>query len=84
MSIPWFVTGFFIVSIINTLGVIPTSVAHTAKFVSGQFEIIALAAIGMRVKFKDLKEEGPKSMLYGLLVGACQAIFAITLIKILF
>lgn len=84
VSIPWFVTGFFIVSIINTLGIIPVSVAHTAKFISGQFEIIALAAIGMRVKFKDLKEEGPKSMLYGLLVGACQIIFAVTLIKVLF
>lgn len=84
VSIPWFVTGFFIVSIINSLGVIPTSVSHIAKFVSGQFEIIALAAIGMRVKFKDLKEEGPKSMLYGLLVGTCQIIFAFTLIKILF
>ncbi len=60
------------------------AVAHTAKLISGQFEIIALAAIGMRVKFKDLKEEGPKSMLYGLLVSACQIIFAVTLIKVLF
>ena len=58
-------------------------VAKSAKFISGQFEIIALAAIGMRVKFKDLKEEGAMSFLYGCFVGLCQIIIAVLLIKIL-
>ena len=83
VSVPWFIIGFFILSIINSLGFIPMPVAKSAKFISGQFEIIALAAIGMRVKFKDLKEEGAMSLLYGCLVGLCQIIIAVSLIKIL-
>lgn len=54
-----------------------------AKFVSGQFEIIALAAIGMRVKFRDLVREGPRALSYGLLVGGCQVLFALGLIRLL-
>lgn len=52
--------------------------------VSSQFEIIALAAIGMRVKFADLIKEGPKAMLYGCLTGTSQIIFAFILIALLF
>ena len=83
-TVPWFVIGFFIFSIINSTGIVPTIVSTTAKTISSQFEIIALAAIGMRVKFKDLIKEGPKAMLYGCLTGCSQVIFAINLIALLF
>lgn len=82
-KVPWFIIGFFIMAVLFTLGVIPTPVSRVAKFVSQQFEIIALAAIGMRVKFKVLVSEGPKAMVYGLSVGACQVAFAFLLILIL-
>ena len=82
VRIPWYIKGFFILSVINSLGIIPESIASMAHFVSGQFEIIALAAIGMRVKFSDLAKEGPKGMLYGTLVGLSQIVFALVLIKI--
>ncbi len=52
--------------------------------ISSQFEIIALAAIGMRVKFKDLIKEGPKAMLYGCLTGGSQVVIAFILIALLF
>ena len=51
--------------------------------IGGDLEIIALAAIGLKVKFSDLVKEGPKSLAYGLLVGTCQIILAVTFIKIL-
>lgn len=82
LSIPWYIIGFFIFCVINSFGFITTSVQHTFKLVSNNFEIIALAAIGLKVKFADLVKEGPKSMAYGLLVGTCQVIVAIVLIKI--
>lgn len=59
-KVPWFVIGFFIFSIINSTGILPAIISTSAKMVSSQFEIIALAAIGMRVKFADLIKEGPK------------------------
>ena len=82
-GVPWFIIGFFLLSIITSIGFLPQVVGATAKTISGQFEIIALAAIGMRVKFRDLVKEGPKSMLFGGLVGVCQIIFAVGLIFLL-
>ena len=83
-KVPWFVIGFFIFSIINSTGILPAIISTSAKMVSSQFEIIALAAIGMRVKFADLIKEGPKAMLYGCLTGTSQIIFAFILIALLF
>lgn len=82
-GIPWFIIGFFLLSVINSTGIVPAPVSGAAHFVSGQFEIIALAAIGMRVKFKTLVSEGPKAMLYGGLVGASQVAVAFCLIALL-
>ena len=81
-GVPWFIIGFFVMAILHTLHFIPEVLTVGAKTISQQFEIIALSAIGMRVKFKDLISEGPKGMIYGLSVGACQIIIAIILIKI--
>lgn len=82
VRIPWFIIGFFIICILNSIGIIPGTLGRTFKWISSNFEIIALAGIGMRVKIGDLVKEGPKAMLYGGLVGACQIIFAISLINI--
>ena len=57
-------------------------VSSAAKAVSGQFEIIALAAIGMRVKFRDIIKEGPKALLCGGLIGMGQVLFAIGMIAL--
>lgn len=82
VGIPWYITGFFIISVIYTLGLMPEALSHLFKWISGNFEIIALAGIGMRVKIKDLIKEGPMAMLYGVLVAICQIAFGIILIKI--
>lgn len=82
VSIPWYIIGFFIFCVINSFGFIPTVIQHSFKAISSNFEIIALAGIGLKVKFADLVKEGPKSMAYGLLVGTCQVVLAIVLIKI--
>lgn len=83
ISIPWYIIGFFILCIANSFGLIPITIQYAFKFISSNFEVIALAAIGLKVKFSDLIKEGPKSMLYGIIVGTCQIVFAITLIRIL-
>ena len=83
-GVPWFIIGFFILAVLHSLGLIPGVVSHGAKLVSQQFEIIALAAIGMRVKFRDLAAEGPKALLYGAGVGTCQVVMALVLIRIFF
>lgn len=84
INIPWFINGFFIMCILYTIGFLPEALSKSFKWISSNFEIIALAGIGMRVKFKDLIKEGPKAMLYGGIVGVFQIVFAIILIRIFF
>lgn len=83
-GVPWFLTGFVVFFLIRSFIGVPDSVLAASKAISTQFEVAALAAIGMRVKFADIIKEGPKAMLYGLTVGAVQVLMAIVLIIIFF
>lgn len=83
-KIPWYIIGFFICAIITSLSILPNVFGEVAHSISTQFEIIALAAIGMGVKFKDLLKEGPRALIFGGSVGFCQVLIAIFLISIFF
>ncbi|MBP1039835.1 putative sulfate exporter family transporter [Vagococcus sp. BWB3-3] len=83
VGIPWFITVFFVFCLVISFGNIPDGVSLIAKKVSSQFEIIALAGIGMRVKFRDLVKEGPKAMALGGTIGLSQVAVAIILIFLL-
>ena len=83
-GVPWFLTGFVVFFLIRSFIGVPDSVLAASKAISTQFEVAALAAIGMRVKFADIIKEGPKAMLYGLTVGAVQVVMAVALIIIFF
>ena len=82
--VPWFLTGFVVFFLIRSFIGVPDSVLAASKAISTQFEVAALAAIGMRVKFADIIKEGPKAMLYGLTVGAVQVFMAVALIRVFF
>ncbi|MBL1225155.1 YeiH family protein [Enterococcus sp. BWR-S5] len=82
-TLPWYVTGFLVVCIINSVFHIPALLSESAHFVSGWCEVTALAAIGLRLNLKKFLKEGPKFMIYGLSVGAFQTIGAIVLIFLL-
>ena len=83
-GVPWFLTGFVVFFLIRSFIGVPDSVLAASKAISTQFEVAALAAIGMRVKFADIIKEGPKAMLYGLTVGAAQVVMAVVLIRVFF
>lgn len=83
-GIPWFIYGFFLLFLLRSFVSLPDFLVSASRNVSNQFEIAALAAIGLRVKFSDIVKEGPKTLLYGLLVGSIQVLLAIGLIFWLF
>ena len=83
IKIPWYVIGFFITCALFSMNLISTEVSHVAKELSSKLEIIALAAIGLRVNFKDLIKQGKEVSLYGLFVGILQILTAVILIKFL-
>lgn len=83
-GVPWFIIGFFLLFLLRSFVPLPEFMVTSAQAVSNQFEIAALAAIGLRVKFSDIVKEGPKTLLYGLLVGGTQVLLAVALIFWLF
>lgn len=79
-KVPWYVIGFFVMCCLFTLGFISPITSNYFKMISNNFEIIALAGIGMRINFKELIKQGLKSSMYGLCVGTLQVISAILII----
>lgn len=83
VKIPWYVIGFFITCSLFSLKVIPVNVSNVCKTISNNLEIIALAAIGLRVNLKELLKQGKAVSLYALSVGFLQIVVALILIFIL-
>lgn len=83
IKIPWYVIGFFVTCALFSMNLIPIEASHIAKELSSKLEIIALAAIGLRVDFKDLIKQGKEVSLYGLFVGILQILTAVILISFL-
>lgn len=84
VGIPWFILAFLFCFLLRSTGYVPDIVLFWAKKISTQFEIIALAAIGLRVKFSDILKEGVQAFTASLLIGVCQILFALALTKIFF
>ena len=83
IKIPWYVIGFFITCLLFSFNVISPNVSMICKQLSNKFEIIALAAIGLRVNVRDLIKQGKAVSLYGLFIGSLQIITSTILIGIL-
>lgn len=83
VNVPWYVIGFFIMCSLFTINVFPTQLSGIFKVISNNFEIIALAGIGMRVNFRELIKQGVKASIYALGVALIQIISAIVLIIVL-
>ncbi|MGL4797519.1 MAG: YeiH family protein [Paraclostridium sp.] len=83
VSVPWYVIGFFITCALFSLNLITPELSHLCKEASSKLEIVALAAIGLRVNFRELIKQGKSVSLYGLFVGILQVIAAMVLIGIL-
>ena len=63
VGLPWFVTGFFVLAGVNSVGVIPLPVAHAAEATATGFLACAVAATGIRAPMNALLETGPRPLL---------------------
>ncbi|MFD1670526.1 YeiH family protein [Agrilactobacillus yilanensis] len=81
--LPWYVAGFLILCILNSLLPLPALLTSSAHTLSSWFEIIALAAIGLRLNLASFLKSGKKFAIYGLGVGSIQVISALGLISLL-
>lgn len=81
--LPWYIIGFIVFCVLNSVIHFPTLLSQTTHSISGWFEITALAAIGLRINAREFFKEGPRFLAYAGSVGLIQTIVAISLIKLL-
>ena len=83
IKVPWYVIGFFIMCGLFSVNIISSDLSALCKEVSKVLEIIALAAIGLRVNIRELIKQGKNATLYAMFVGLVQIVSAVVLIGIL-
>jgi len=80
---PWFVIGFLLTAIINSIGIIPPFIA-TFLNSFGKFGIItAMAAIGLNTNLKKLIDNGIKPILLGLSCWTVVSVVSLIVQKII-
>lgn len=84
VGIPYFIILFFLCFVLRSTGYLPKEILLLTKKISTQFELIALAAIGLQVKFIDIAKEGIKALTTTLLIGIFQVLLAISFIRLFF
>ena len=83
IAIPWFVTVFVILMIVNSIMQLPHVLTGTAHEITSFFGIINLAGIGLNLKWSIIKSSGIKFLSYGLVTIIFQIALAVGLIFLL-
>ena len=79
--IPWFIGGFLLLAILNSVGFIPVATSEILKGTSKFFMVTALAAIGLGTSITDFKKAGLKPMFYGITIDTLVTLTALIVIK---
>lgn len=79
--IPWFIGGFLLLAILNSVGCIPVAVSGVLKGTSKFLMVTALAAIGLGTSIADFKKAGLKPMFYGITIDTLVTITALIVIR---
>ncbi|MBQ2767802.1 MAG: putative sulfate exporter family transporter [Clostridia bacterium] len=78
--IPWFIGGFLLLAILNSVGCIPVAVSGMIKSTSKFLMVTALAAIGLGTSITDFKKAGLKPMFYGITIDTLVTLTALGVI----
>lgn len=70
--LPGFILAFLILLLIGNLNVLPSDVVAFAKGLNKWLLSTAMAAIGMQIRFSDLRKQGPKALGLGAVIFAVQ------------
>ena len=78
--IPWFICGFLLLAILNSVGCIPVEAAGIMKGASKFLMVTALAAIGLGTSLLDFKKAGLRPMFYGITIDTLVTLTALGVI----
>ena len=74
---PWFIAGFLVLAVINSLNIIPDAVSAASKDVSKFLMVAALSAIGLNTSFREMSKSGIRPMIHGFIISALVVVVAI-------
>ena len=78
--IPWFIGGFLVLAILNSVGFIPADVSALMKTASKFLMVTALAAIGLGTSITDFRKAGLAPMFYGVTIDTLVTLTALAVI----
>ena len=78
--VPWFIGGFLVLAVVNSVGLIPTAVSGVMKGASKFLMVTALAAIGLGTSITDFKKAGLAPMFYGITIDTLVTLTALVVI----
>lgn len=78
--IPWFIGGFLLLAVLNSVGWIPAAVSGGIKITSKFLMVSALAAIGLGTSITDFKKAGLAPMFYGITIDTLVTLTALVVI----
>lgn len=78
--IPWFIGGFLLLAIFNSIGLIPLSLSGALKSISKFLMVSALAAIGLGTSISDFRKAGLAPMFYGVTIDTLVTLTALAVI----
>jgi uncharacterized integral membrane protein (TIGR00698 family) len=78
--IPWFIGGFLLLAILNSVGCIPAALSGVLKVASKFLMVSALAAIGLSTSIKDFRKAGLAPMFYGITIDTLVTLTALGVI----
>lgn len=73
---PWFILGFILMALLNTIGFIPIQIQSVLQSFSQFLMVMALSAIGLRTSLRDVKQSGTKPFILGFIISALVVIVA--------
>lgn len=74
---PWFVIGFLITSLLNTMGLFSSDVLYYTTRIGRFMIVMALSAIGLSADFKKMIKTGVKPLFLGLIVWFVVALVSV-------
>ena len=78
--IPWFIGGFLVLAIANSIGLIPAATSGMMKRTSKFLMVTALAAIGLNTSLTDFRKAGFAPMFYGVTIDTLVTLTALAVI----
>jgi uncharacterized integral membrane protein (TIGR00698 family) len=83
IALPWFILVFVALAGINSLGLVPQAVQHTAPDVTGFMMAVALGAMGLNTDGRKLLHSGWRPLLLGFLASLFIGAFGLLLVAVL-